>query len=213
MMQLDPYPAFRSTLKIVCWFMSRKHTEQAIGLVFEKAGIEKLTVGWGVYEECQFRHCNFAHANLSNLMFRNCTFDACDMSLAKLGGTGLQEVRFANCKLLGITFSDCRKLLLQMEFERCLLKLSVFSGLDLKNTSFVDCDLQEADFTGANMSGAAFGNCDLKKALFFHTNLEKADFRTAYNYSISPENNRLRKARFSMHGIAGLLDAYDINIE
>jgi uncharacterized protein YjbI with pentapeptide repeats len=193
--------------------MKEKNTEQAVGRVFDHAAIEELKREWIVYEECRFSHCNFARADLSGMIFRNCSFDACDMSLVKLTGTALQEVRFVNCKLLGMQFNDCRKLLLRMEFERCMLKLSVFNGLDLKNTSFVNCDLQEADFTGANMSGAAFGNCDLKMALFFHTNLEKADFRTAYNYSIPPETNRLRKARFSIHGLAGLLDSYDLDIE
>jgi fluoroquinolone resistance protein len=48
---------------------------------------------------------------------------------------------------------------------------------------------------------------------FDRTNLEKADFRTSFNYSISPESNRIKKARFSLSGIAGLLDGYDIEIE
>jgi fluoroquinolone resistance protein len=43
--------------------------------------------------------------------------------------------------------------------------------------------------------------------------LEKADFRTAYNYSIDPEKNRIKKAKFSIFGVTGLLDKYDIEIE
>jgi hypothetical protein len=43
--------------------------------------------------------------------------------------------------------------------------------------------------------------------------LEKADFRTSYNYSINPEVNRIKKAKFSTAGIAGLLCKYDIEIE
>ncbi|MCW8795447.1 MAG: hypothetical protein OQK67_00080 [Chlorobium sp.] len=38
-------------------------------------------------------------------------------------------------------------------------------------------------------------------------------FHSAYNYSINPETNRIRKARFSLSGLAGLLDVYDIEIE
>jgi len=33
------------------------------------------------------------------------------------------------------------------------------------------------------------------------------------NYSIDPELNKIKKARFSTQGIAGLLDKYDIEIE
>ncbi|MGI8788822.1 MAG: hypothetical protein ACR2HG_13805 [Pyrinomonadaceae bacterium] len=43
--------------------------------------------------------------------------------------------------------------------------------------------------------------------------MEKADFQTAYNYSIDPESNRIKKAQFSIPGIARLLDKYEIEIE
>jgi hypothetical protein len=43
--------------------------------------------------------------------------------------------------------------------------------------------------------------------------LEKADIRTSHNYTIDPEKNKVKKAKFSIHGIAGLLDKYDIEIE
>jgi len=42
---------------------------------------------------------------------------------------------------------------------------------------------------------------------------ERTDFRTSFNYSIDPEKNRIRKARFSLIGIAGLLNKYDIDID
>jgi hypothetical protein len=44
-------------------------------------------------------------------------------------------------------------------------------------------------------------------------NLTGADFRTAYNYSLDPENNKLKNARFSGPGVLGLLDKYDIKID
>jgi fluoroquinolone resistance protein len=50
-------------------------------------------------------------------------------------------------------------------------------------------------------------------AIFENTILEKADFRTAYNYTIDPVQNRIKKAKFSVTGIAGLLSRYDIAIE
>jgi hypothetical protein len=44
-------------------------------------------------------------------------------------------------------------------------------------------------------------------------NLKKADLRTAYNYHIDPESNKLKKAKFSLQGLPGLLDKYGIDIE
>ncbi len=73
--------------------------------------------------------------------------------------------------------------------------------------------MQEVDFTESDLSGSSLDNCDLSGALFENTNLEKTDFRSAFNYTINPETNRLKKARFSLQGIAGLLEKYGIVIE
>ena len=43
--------------------------------------------------------------------------------------------------------------------------------------------------------------------------LFKADFRFAEKYSINPETNNIKKAKFLWPGIIGLLDKYDINGE
>ena len=180
---------------------------------FEKIDFRENELLVGCYEECQFLNCNFNNVDLSGLTFVSCTFDGCDASLVKLKNTSLQEVKFVNCKLLGVQFSECRKFLLDLDFENCMIKLSNFCGMKLKNRHFKNCDMQEADFSEADLSGAQFDGSDLHQAIFFHTNLESADFRAAFNYSINPETNRLRKAKFSIQGVAGLLDSYGIIIE
>jgi len=193
--------------------MKKENTALTENRTFENVSFGAENPARGVYEDCRFIHCNLNTADLSAVTFRNCTFDGCDLSLAKLNETGFQEVRFAHSKLLGLQFCDCRELLLDFEFEQCMLKLSNFQRLNLKNTQFTDCNLQEADFTGTDLTEATFGNCDLMRTTFDHTTLEKADFRSAYNYSINPETNRIRKARFSLTGVVGLLDGYGMEIE
>jgi len=73
--------------------------------------------------------------------------------------------------------------------------------------------LRETDFTDSDLTNVIFDNCDLAKALFDHTILERADLRTSFNYSIDPIANRIKKAKFSITGVVGLLDRYDIDIE
>jgi uncharacterized protein YjbI with pentapeptide repeats len=73
--------------------------------------------------------------------------------------------------------------------------------------------MQEVDFTDCDLTQSAFDNCDLAKAKFENTNLEKADFRTAYNYALDPEINKVKKAQFSLPGVVGLLSKYDIVIK
>jgi len=63
------------------------------------------------------------------------------------------------------------------------------------------------------LTNAVFDNCNLSQAIFENTILEKTDFRTSYNYSIDPEINRIKKAMFSIAGLSGLLNKYDIDIE
>jgi len=72
---------------------------------------------------------------------------------------------------------------------------------------------KEIDFAEADLSNSLFDNCNLLQAVFDHTILEKADFRTAYKYSIDPEINRIKKAKFSVAGISGLLDKHGIEIQ
>jgi len=181
--------------------------------VFERIDYTLNSLPKGEYECCRFLNCNFYSADISNITFRECEFDGCDFSLVKIKNTSLNDVNFVSCKLLGVQFDDCNTFLLSFQFENCLLKLTVFNKLKLKKTQFKNCNLQEADFTETDLTSSLFDNCDLQRAIFHKTMLEKADFRTAFNYSIDPEQNRIKKARFSSMGIVGLLDKYGIVIE
>jgi len=49
--------------------------------------------------------------------------------------------------------------------------------------------------------------------MFENTNLQKVDLRSAINYSINPEINQIKKAKFSASGLRGLLEKYDIVVE
>jgi hypothetical protein len=49
-------------------------------------------------------------------------------------------------------------------------------------------------------------------ALFDRTNLEKANFSTAQYYRIDPNTNNIKRAKFSLDGLPGLLTAYNIEI-
>lgn len=165
------------------------------------------------YENCTFTGCNFSETDLTEVKFIECTFEGCDLSMAKLKGTAFQEVVFKNCKLLGLRFDECKDFLLSFSFEGCILSYASFYKLKIKNTQFADCNLEQVEFVEADLTNAVFGNCNLSLAVFERTVLDAADLRTAYNFSIDPENNRVKKAKFSMQNIVGLLDKYGIVVE
>src|SRR6476620_6623664 len=95
------------------------------------------------YEACTFNNCNFARADLSNFRFVECSFSDCHVSNAKLGATTLNDVRFINCKLLGLHFEDCSEFLFSVAFENSSLNFSSFYGRQLKKTIFKNTLLQE----------------------------------------------------------------------
>ncbi len=167
----------------------------------------------GEYESCTFGQCNFSNSDLSAVTFLDCELVDCNLSLATLSNTAFKNVQFRNCKLLGLHFENCNPFLLEMYFDGCQLNLSSFYKLILKKTRFKNCTLHEVDFTEADFTNSSFADCDMTGCIFDRTTLEKADFRTAFNYSIDPENNRLKQAKFSLEGVVGLLHKYNVAIE
>ena len=171
------------------------------------------TLKEGEYENCIFKHCNFANSDLSGFVFVDCSFISCNLSLTNLKNTAFRDVKFTDCKMLGLRFDACNPFGLSFYFETCQLNHSSFYKTKIKKTVFKNSQLEESDFAETDLTSALFENCNLTLAAFDQTILEKADFRTSYNYSIDPEKNRIKKARFSISSISGLLNKYDIEIE
>ena len=165
------------------------------------------------FENCSFLNCKMSDLDLSGYTFLDCEFQGCDLSNSKLKGTSFKDVKFHDCKLLGLLFNNCSELLLSFTFVNCQMNLTSFHLLKIKGIEFIECNLTEADFSDADLTKVKFNNCDLSRAIFNYSNLEGADFRTSYNFSIDPELNKMKKAKFSLNNATGLLDKYNIIIE
>jgi uncharacterized protein YjbI with pentapeptide repeats len=181
--------------------------------LFEKENLSDQGLPSGEYVACEFRFCDFSNSSLAGSKFDSCTFFECNLSLVKLSGTSFQDVSFTNCKLLGLHFEECNPFGLTFTFTSCQLNHSSFYQLKMKNQIFSKCHLEEVDFTESDLMEASFDECILLGARFENTNLIKADFRTAQHYSIDPTINRIKKAKFSLSGIPGLLAKFDVVIE
>jgi len=180
---------------------------------FEQIDYSIKALPKGEYDNCQFTNCNFSNANFSECEFSDCTFNSCNLSLAKLTKTTFRNIRFKDCKLLGLLFNDCNQFGLSFYLDNCNLTHASFYQTKLKKSNFKNTLFQEVDFVECDLSQSIFYNCDFSKAVFENTILEKVDLHTSYNYSINPETNNIKKAKFSLSGLAGLLDKYDIIIE
>lgn len=180
---------------------------------FDKITVADITFTRREFESCRFTNSDLSSADFSYARFIDCTFVDCNLSLAKLQETIFRDVVFEGCKMWGLLFYDCNKIGLAITVKGGSLNHSSFYQTSLKKTRFTNAQLQEVDWTGCDLAGAVFDACDLLNAKFENTNLEGADLRTAFHYVIDPEMNRIKKARFSVMGLAGLLGKYDIRID
>lgn len=180
---------------------------------FDKINYNQQPFPKGEYENCTFSTCDFSNTDLSNVKFISSKFEHCNLSMALLGNTAFKEVVFINSKMLGLRFDHCSTMAFEITVDNCTLNHSSFYKTKIKNTVFKSSQLEEVDFTACDLTSALFDNCNLQKAIFENTILEKVDFTTAYNYSLDPEMNRIKKAKFSLNGLAGLLNKYNIEID
>lgn len=201
--QVPPNYLFMSRMKAEDY----KHNES-----FEKENYAELRLDCNEYEGCVFNTCSFVKADLSSVNFISCKFNNSDISLANISNTAFKDCVFENCKLVGLDFSSCNDFLFEIQFFACVLDYSVFIKKKLKKTTFSDSSLKEVDFSDCDLSNAGFDNCNLENAIFHYCNLEKTNFTTSYNYTINPEQNRMRGAKFSLQGLPGLLTKYNIEI-
>jgi uncharacterized protein YjbI with pentapeptide repeats len=165
------------------------------------------------FDRCIFTNCDFSSSSINQTDFLDCLFDNCNFSMANLNHSGLKNCDFVNSKLVGVDFSVCNDFLFSVNFKNCQLDYSTFFQKKMKKTHFIECSLKEVDFSEVELAESIFNKCDLMGAIFENTNLVKADLRTALHYSINPEQNKLKKARFSYPGIIGLLEKYDIQVD
>lgn len=165
------------------------------------------------YENCTFQNCNLVSLNLSNTQFTDCVFDTCDFSMTQLNNTGFRDIEFENCKLVGLNFEDINKFMCSFSFKNCILDYSIFTRLNIEKTLFSNCSIVEADFSFCKLKLSKFVDCNLSRTVFNNTDVRNVDFTSSQNYSIDPENNIIKKAKFSTAGLRGLLDKYDIVIE
>ncbi len=167
----------------------------------------------GEYENCIFKNCNFENGDLKDIKFYDCQFINCNLSLVKIANTIFRDVKFSECKMLGMSFESCNEYGLTVSFNNCNLNHSSFYKRKICKTKFANSQLHEVDFTECDLNNSQFNNCDLANTKFANTNIEKADFRTSFNYSINLDLIKIKKAKFSLPAITGLLSHYDIEIE
>jgi len=179
---------------------------------FEKIVYTGQLIKGREFQDCVFKQCDLSGSEFSGNKFIDCMFEGCNLSLLKLGNTSLQSVIFKDCKILGVNFHECSDFLFSVAFDNCIIDFASFSGKKMPKTTFSKCSLKEASFVQANLAGSKFEQCDLAGTMFNRTDLSSVNLATAYNFTIDPEINTMKKAVFAAEGLAGLLVKYQLKI-
>ncbi|MDO6437147.1 pentapeptide repeat-containing protein [Cyclobacterium sp. 1_MG-2023] len=187
-------------------------SESFINETFDQVDYSENRMEGEAYEQCLFSNCNFFNSDLCRIEFMDCQFFNCNFSMTSIIDAAFKNVAFQQCKLMGIDFSKCDDFLFSASFTGCTLDYSIFQAKNLKKAKFDHCSLKDVDFSNADLSFAIFDTCNLLQATFYNSILEKADFRTAINYSFDPAYNKIKKAKFSLEGLPGLLSKYNIEV-
>lgn len=184
----------------------KKYRETLTAIDFSNQNTERED-----YESCEFLNCTFT--DVSNLNFVNCLFRNCNLSNMKANNTKLQEIEFADCKLLGINFSRARDFAFEISCKNCNLDYVSFDSKKMNKSSFENCKMHGINFTRADLSKATFIDCDFFESVFNNTNLSGVDFTKAKQFSIDPSMNNVKKAKFLIHDLPCLLEKFDLIIE
>ena len=155
--------------------------------------------------DCLFEKCDFSNSVFRFCKFSGCVFNDCDLSLISVNGSSFFRTKFLECKLVGVnwTKADWRtpathQLVEAIEFTKCNLNLSSFTGLNLQKCRFQECLAREVDFSETNLSGADFRETDLAGSQFRGTNLTDANLIGTKNYTIIPTQAKLKNTRVAL---------------
>lgn len=146
--------------------------------------------------------------------FRDCTFTDCACRLLHVPKSRFVGVRFDKCDLTYVNWAEGvwpkSANSAALTFTESHISYSTFSGLVLKKLVMTGCTAHNVDFAEADLTQARCSETDFTDARFHNTILTEADFSRAVGYAISPLNNKLRGAKFTLPDALALLASFEI---
>src|SRR5581483_7583796 len=87
--------------------------------IIDKKNFTQNFLPKGDYEYCKFSQCDFSNSDMAGIKFLACEFIECNLSLAKMQKTAFRDVKFKDCKMLGLLFEHCSEFALSFSFDNC----------------------------------------------------------------------------------------------
>lgn len=115
----------------------------------------------------------FAAQAMPRFTLSRCTLVGCDLSGARFDS--LRNVRLEDCKLVGADFAGAQ--LLDVSFDRCVLRIVNFRMVKLRRVQFVDCTLHDVDAFDLDAEDVAFAGSDLEQVNIDRLRARRVDLR------------------------------------
>ena len=178
---------------------------------FEGGDLTGLDLGGKDFTGCTFKQLRLPLTRWREARFEDCRFEDCDLSRMAPDGLGARGVVFADCKMMGIDWSNVGAYP-AMTFEGCDLRYSSFVGLRLRKIAFTGCNLQEAQFVDTELADAVFADCRLDGARFERCDLRKASFAGSTGLALLPAGNQLGGARVPVDAALRLAESFGLQV-
>lgn len=185
-------------------------------LRFQADGPEPLPSGpWTNhhFENCHFEGLTFGEMDWRNTRFENCTFERCNLVGVRWTGARLHGVDFKECTVDRLRWSTLSPQFLNLSLHECQATGGDWSDLDLKGCKLIDSNLSACDFSGADARNVDWSGSKLTEVIFHRSDLREGDFRTAIEWNIDPQENRVRDARFASNNLEGLVGRMGIRLD
>lgn len=196
------------------WLMTSNETD-LFAEEFKNLNLSSKEIVGKDFDDCSFENCNFNAISFKQCRFVGCSFKYCDLSLMSVLDSKFSDVRFEDCKIIGVDWTKAfwgSLTIRPMKFHKCVLNDSSFWGLNLSWMQLKECEAKEVDFREANLQKVDFDFTDFEKALFRNTNLTDANFTNARNFDIDIQTNKLKGAKFSRYEAVRLLGGLGIEL-
>jgi len=161
------------------------------------------------FYKCTFKNSSFQSSRLIECSFDSCEFIQCNLSLIEIKYTSFIDVKFTDCKILGVNWSTAGGFF-SASYDGCILNNNFFSDMNLTRFKFSSCYFVEASFFNTKMMHSVFDECDLSRCQFHQVDLSFANFTTSRNYYMNAATNTLRNTAFSLPEAVSLLANLDI---
>jgi uncharacterized protein YjbI with pentapeptide repeats len=160
---------------------------------------------------CTLKGAKLAQTRWHGARLEDCRFEACDLTRAIPMGLVARGVAFADCKLMGVEWTDLGAFP-ALELRGCDLRYASFVSLVLRKIVIERCDLRDAQLVDVDLAEATLVDCQLGGARFERCDLRKASFAGAVDLTLEPQGNKLAGARIPVETAVRMAEALGLKV-